>query len=72
MVKSKKCWAACNKDGFITLFTEQPKRNIETGKWEGPIYINSVVYKAIKDLFEKVCFSWEREAEYFEFGDKED
>ena len=66
-----KCWAAVNKNGFIVLFTNQPKRNIDSGQWEGELYVNSIVYKAIKDLFEKVNFSWEKEAEYFEFGNKE-
>ena len=70
--KSKKFWAAVNKNGFIGMFTEQPSRNIETGKWEGSIYLNSVFYKAIKDLFTKAKFTWEREPEYFEFETKEE
>lgn len=64
---TNKCWAAVNKNGFLVLFTEQPKRNAETGKWEGPMYVNSVLYKAIKEIFDKVKFNWEKEAEYFEF-----
>ena len=67
---TNKCWAAVNKNGFMTLFTDQPTRNTAAGKWEGNMYVNSVAYKAIKDLFEKVNFSWEREPEYFEFGKK--
>lgn len=66
--KSLKCWAAVNKNGFLSLFIEQPKRNSEKGKWEGNLYINSVAYKAIKELFDKVSFNWEKEPEYFEFG----
>lgn len=64
---SIKCWAGVNKNGFLCLFSEQPKRNINTGKWEGLFYVNSVIYKIIKDLFDKVNFNWEREPEYFEF-----
>lgn len=66
-----KCWAAVNKSGFVVLFTDEPKRNEETGKWEGNLYVNSVVYAAIKDIFEKASWNWEKEAEYFEFGPKE-
>jgi hypothetical protein len=62
-----KCWAAVNKNGFLVLFTEQPKRNEKTCKWEGNLYVNSVLYKTIKELFDKVNFNWEKEPEYFEF-----
>ena len=68
---ANKCWAAVNKNGFVSLFTDKPTRNEETGRWEGKLYINSAAYKAIKDLFEKVSFGWNRDAEYFEFGNKE-
>ena len=67
---SIKCWAAVNKNGFISLFTDQPQRNTDTGKWEGNLYLNSVIYKMIVDLFEKANFSWMNDPEYFEFGVK--
>ena len=67
-----KCWAAINRNGFICLFTDKPQRNKEIGKWEGKLYVNSVVYKMIKDLFDKASFSWEEDAEYFEFGTKKE
>jgi hypothetical protein len=66
--KSIKCWACINKNGFLVLFTQEPKRNVETGKWEGEFYLNSVIYKIIKDLFENTVRTWENDAEYFEFA----
>lgn len=66
--KSIKCWAGINKNGFLVLFTQEPKRNVETGKWEGEFYLNSVIYKIIKDLFENTVRTWENDAEYFEFA----
>ncbi len=30
--KSRECWVAVNKNGFISLFVKQPTRNEKTGK----------------------------------------
>ena len=68
---SRKCWVAVNKNGFICLFTDTPKRNTDTGRWEGNLYVDSVIYKIVKDLVNKVCMSWNNEPEFFEFSNKE-
>jgi hypothetical protein len=66
--KNIKFWASVNKNGFLVLFTEQPKRNLNTGKWIGKYYCNSAIYKIIRELFDRASFNWEKEPEYFEFG----
>ena len=68
--QSIKCWAAINKNGFLVLFENEPKRNEVVGKWEGKLYVNSLVYNALKDLVERANLSWNNEPEYFEFEPK--
>lgn len=65
--KSRKCWIAVNKNGFICTFTDQPIRNEETGKWNGNYYVDSIIYKIIKDLVIKSKMNWNNEPEFFEF-----
>ena len=67
MVTTIKVWAGVNKNGFLVLFTKEPKRNVAAGKWEGEMYINSAIYKMLTNLVEQAKMSWENEAEYFEF-----
>lgn len=62
-----KTWAGVNKNGFLMLFTKEPKRNTETNKWEGEPYVNSVIYKMLTNLVEKAGMNWDNDAEYFEF-----
>lgn len=69
-INSIKVWGGVNKNGTLVLFTSEPKRNEITGKWEGDIYLNSVVYKMVQELFNKAKMSWQREAEYIEFTNK--
>ena len=70
MEKSRECWVAVNKNGFIVLFTKEPKRNIEAGKWEGNLYADSVIYNIMKDIVKKGKMTWESEPEYFSFENK--
>ena len=70
MEKSRECWLAVNKNGFIGCFVKQPKRNIETGKWEGEFYLDSVVYNIMKDIVAKANMTWENEPEFFSFENK--
>ena len=65
--KSIKVWIASNRNGFLVLFKDKPTRNESTGKWEGTMYSNSVIYKMVKDLMDKVSYNWFNEPEYFEF-----
>lgn len=62
-----KTWAAVDKNGFLSLFTSEPKRNNETCKWEGEKYVNSVIYKMLVNLVENAGMNWDNDAEYFEF-----
>ena len=66
--KSIKVWAATNKNGFLVITTDKPKKNEKTGKWEGTYYNNSIIYNMVKDLFDKAHMNWQCEPEYFEFG----
>lgn len=60
-------YAAVNRNGFLMLFTKEPKRNNETGKWDGEPYVNSAIHKMLLPLVEKANMNWENEPEYFEF-----
>ena len=62
-----KTWAAVNKNGFLLLFTNEPTRNDNTGKWEGELYVNSAIHKMLGPLVEQANMSWENDPEYFEF-----
>lgn len=66
--KTIKVWAARNKNGFLVLTSNKPKKNESAGRWEGTYYINSRVYNVIKDLFDKANMNWQNEPEYFEFS----
>jgi len=70
MSSSRKCWVAVNKDGFISMFTDVPVRNNNTGKWEGTYYLDSFIYGIVKDMITKVNMKWDNEPEFFEFGPK--
>lgn len=64
---TQQIWAAVNKDGFIMLFTGEPVRDDESGKWIGKYpYINSNVYPQFCDLIKKSKMSWKSEPEMFE------
>ena len=69
MNSTRKCWVAVNKNGFICMFVNEPTRNLELGKWEGEIYLDSLIYKTISSV---ICakMTWENEAEFFEFSPK--
>ena len=57
-------WFSVNKNGFINISKDEPRRNNELGKWEYYFpYINSIIYEQIKNLVEKVNFSWKNDYE---------
>lgn len=68
MKQERECWLAVNRNGFIGLYTKMPVRNEKTGKWEGELYCDSVVYKIMEDLVAKANVTWENDPEYFSFG----
>lgn len=65
----KTIWFAINKNGFIGLYAEEPKRNNETGKWESKYpFVNSLIYDQITKMIEKSNLSWESEPECISIG----
>ena len=64
-IKNIGVWFSINKNGFLNLSIDEPKRNSKLNKWEFKFpYLNSVAYKEIKDLVEKAKINWEHEPEY--------
>ena len=62
-----------NKNGAVRMFTDEPKRNNETGYWESKNpYVNSVLYKDFSNLCTKANLTWESEPNQFtiEFKNK--
>lgn len=67
--KTAKVWASINKNGFVMLWLDEPKRNEETGKWEAKYpYVNSVIYKQFSDFIQKTKLTWLSPPEYFELN----
>ena len=57
-------WFAVNKNGFVGLYSDEPKRNKDIGKWESKLpFINSVIYEQIIDLVQKTSMTWDKEPE---------
>lgn len=64
----QKIWAAVNKDGYVALFTGQPVRDEDSGKWVGEYpYINSLVYSQFKNIIRQSMMDWNSSPEMFEF-----
>lgn len=60
-------WFGINKNGFVSLHLEEPKR--EGNKWvSNKPYCNSIIQKQIEDLVKRALFNWEMECEYLEFS----
>lgn len=57
-------WFAVNKNGYVGLYVDEPKRNTKLGKWESQFpYINSIANKKIIEFIQKANMSWENEPE---------
>ena len=62
-------WFAVNKNGFVGLYCDEPKRNIDNGKWESDSpFLNSVIYNQISDLVKRTKFSWNNNPECITFS----
>lgn len=60
-------YLAVNKNGDVRMFTDEPKRNEATGKWESKHpFVNSVLYKEFVELVSKTNINWEHEPENFQ------
>lgn len=64
-MKNQSIWVAVNKNKFVVMFIERPKRNNYTGKWEGKYYCNSIAYSQLKDLVEHAELTWQHDPEPF-------
>lgn len=60
----KSFWVACNLDGSIVMFCDEPTRNTKIGKWEGNFYINSFAYEQVAPIFETINYSFDEDAQY--------
>lgn len=59
-------WVAVNKNGDVLMFTDEPTRNNDTGKWESANpYINSLIQKDFDTLMKKSNVTWEAEPNMF-------
>lgn len=67
--KEIKIWAAKNFNSTITLFCSEPKCNLETGLWEGDIFLDSRLYAdlcpVLLESYEDRCLPWTYEPEEF-------
>lgn len=66
-MKTQKIWVAVNKNGDIRMFTDEPKRNTKTGKWESKQpFVNSLLFTEVKSIIEHANVNWESEPNFFE------
>lgn len=66
-MKTQKIWVAVNKNGDIRMFTDEPTRNKQTGKWESKHpFVNSSLYNEVKSIIEHANVNWESEPNFFE------
>ena len=48
-----------NKNGFMSIWNDEPVKNESTGKWEGKfLYANSELYKEFKKLIKESNINW--------------
>ena len=62
-------WVYVNKNGFIGMSIDEPKRNEKNGKWvvQNP-FCNSQLYNMIVATVQKTNMSWNNEPEFFEMN----
>jgi hypothetical protein len=66
-MKTQKIWVAVNKNSDIRMFTDEPKRNSKTGKWESiNPFVNSLLFTEVKSIIEHANVNWESEPNFFE------
>ena len=68
-MKTVKVWVAVNKNQSIVMFSEEPKRNKNLGKWESnKPFVNSVLYKDLSNMIEKTPMNWESNPQPFQLS----
>ena len=66
--KSIKVWAGVNKNGKLSMHSEQPVRDEERGIWVSKLpFVNSVLYAQVSTMFEKANITWTNDCEFLEF-----
>ena len=66
-MKTQKIWVAVNKNGNVRMFTDEPIRNKQTGKWESKKpFVNSLLYTEVKSIIEHANVNWESDPNFFE------
>ena len=64
-IKNIGIWFCVNKNGFLNLSIDEPKRNEITHKWSFKYpFLNSIAYNEISSLVEKAKIGWQHEPEY--------
>lgn len=59
-------FVAVNKNGSIRMFTDEPKRNVNSGRWESDNpFVNSKLFKDFTSLCQKANVTWESEPNPF-------
>ena len=67
MKHTVKAWVYVNKNGFIGMSLDEPKKDLKNGKWKVKYpYVNSLLYNSVKQIVEKTNMNWQSEAEFFE------
>jgi hypothetical protein len=62
-------WIGVNKNGFVSLHLEEPKRNKITGKWESnKLFCNSAIQRQLEDLIKRAQLTWENDCEFIELS----
>lgn len=65
--KSIQLWIGVNKNGSISMHTNEPQRNEDTGTWvSNSPFVNSVLYKNFSEMIEKTQMNWESSCEVFQ------
>ena len=62
-------WAAINKNGKLSLHTEEPHRDEQLGIWKSDSpYVNSLAYESLSKMLEKTEMTWESAPEPFQIN----
>lgn len=67
--KSMTVWVGVNKNGSVSMHTEEPTKNENEGIWtSNSPFVNSVLYKELGGIIEKTKMNWESPAEPFQLN----
>jgi len=65
--KSITVWLGVNKNGHISIHTEEPIRDEEHGVWKSNSpFLNSVIYANLSQMIERTQMNWESGYEIFQ------